>query len=93
MISGVKETHVVSLGVVMKVCVGGVLLMYINPHDSGGMLTLYVVLAVGGPMMEALAQSYSSHGLDQWASSLRKEKERTGSTFIPVMLLMMLMSK
>lgn len=41
----------------MKVCVRGVLLMYINTNDSGGMLTLCGELAVGGPAMEALAQS------------------------------------
>lgn len=76
----------------MKVCVG-VLLMYINPHDSNGMLTLCGVLAVGGLTMEALAQSYSSHGLDHWASSLRKGKQRTGSTLIRVMLFLMLTNK
>lgn len=51
--------------------------MYINTHDSGGMLTLCGALAVGGLMMEALAQSYSSHGLDHWDSSLRKEEKCT----------------
>lgn len=67
--------------------------MYINPHDSGGMLTLCGALAVGGPTMEALAQSYSSHGLDHWVSLLRKEKEHTGSTLIQVILFLMLMKK
>lgn len=60
--------------------------MYINPHNSGGMLTLCGVLAVGGPTIKALAKSYNSHGLDHWASSPGKEKQNTRLTLILLML-------